>query len=197
MKFSKVIEQKIVENLGEIQIKVGNNKIEVGNDSKLISKILENYVIQILEKYCKEKKLKYIKNDIQNKYPDFILFEKGNKCPIAIDIKTSYLMSENMIHGFTLGTYKGYFKNRNDNKNILLPYNSFKSHYCICLIYKRKNPGVKILHTIVRPKWKLASKSAGSGNTCNIGSIRNLNTLLANNSIFRSRKEFDDYWFTK
>lgn len=197
MKFSKVIEEKVVENLGEIQIKVGDNKIEVGNDSKLISKILENYVIQILEKYCKEKKLKYIKNDIQNKYPDFIIFEKGNKCPTAIDIKTSYLMSENKIHGFTLGTYKGYFKNRNDNKNILFPYNSFKSHYCICLIYKRQSKGIKILHTIVRPKWKLASKSTGSGNTCNIGSIRNLNALLMNNSAFRSRKEFDDYWMTK
>lgn len=197
MKFSEVIKERIQTQIGEIEIKVGENKIEVGNDSKLISKILENFITQILVNYCEEKKLKYIKNDIQNKYPDFIVYEKGCRLPIAVDIKTSYLMSSSKIHGFTLGTYRGYFRNRKDTKNTVLPYALFRSHYCICLIYNRTETGIEIAHTIVKPKWKLASRSSGSGNTCNIGSIRNLTTLLSKNSIFRSRKEFDDFWMNK
>lgn len=199
MKFSEIIKERINEQIGEIQIKVGENDIQVGNDSKLISKILENFITQILVNYCREKKLKFIKNDIQNKYPDFIVYEKGSRQPTAIDIKTSYLMNKNKIHGFTLGTYRGYFRNRKDTKNTVLPYNKFRSHYCICLIYNRSQDGngVEIIHTIVKPKWKLASRSTGSGNTCNIGSIRNLAVLLSKNSIFRSRKEFDEFWMTK
>jgi hypothetical protein len=192
LKFLKEINQKIEEQCcNQIQIKLGKQTVEVGNDSKLISKILENFVIGILEKSCKEHGFKFKKNKFQNKYPDFIIY--NNKNPIAIDIKTSYLRSTNIINGFTLGTYKGYFRNCKETKGTVLPYSQFKQHYCICLVYKRTKH-LKIVHTFTREKWELASKVPGSGNTCNIGSIKNIKNILSNQSLFNSKKEFENYW---
>ena len=49
-------------------------------------------------------------------------------------------------------------------------YNEYQKNYCICIIYERNISGITIKHIILNEKWKLASKSKGSGNTTNIGS---------------------------
>ena len=48
----------------------------------------------------------------------------------------------------------------------------------------------------VQEKWKIASDKAGSGNTANIGSIQNIDDILAGNGVFAKAGEeiFDDYW---
>lgn len=45
-------------------------------------------------------------------------------------------------------------------------------------------------------KWKIASDSRGSGNTANIGSIKNIEDLKAGNGVFSKLGEewFDEYW---
>ena len=45
-------------------------------------------------------------------------------------------------------------------------------------------------------KWKIASDRSGSGNTANIGSIRNIDDILAGKGVFSKLGEnwFDDYW---
>ena len=45
-------------------------------------------------------------------------------------------------------------------------------------------------------KWKIASDKAGSGNTANIGSIKNIEDLIAGRGVFSlaGEKFFDDYW---
>ena len=45
-------------------------------------------------------------------------------------------------------------------------------------------------------KWKIASDKSGSGNTANIGSIQNIDDILAGNGVFAKAGEelFDDYW---
>ena len=45
-------------------------------------------------------------------------------------------------------------------------------------------------------KWKIASDSRGSGNTANIGSIKNIDDLKAGNGVFHKLGEewFDEYW---
>ena len=45
-------------------------------------------------------------------------------------------------------------------------------------------------------KWRIASDKPGSGNTANIGSIQNVNDILAGNGVFAKAGEkiFDDYW---
>lgn len=46
------------------------------------------------------------------------------------------------------------------------------------------------------PKWKIASDARGSGNTANIGSIKDINDLKAGKGVFSSLGEewFDEYW---
>jgi len=45
-------------------------------------------------------------------------------------------------------------------------------------------------------KWKIASDKSGSGNTANIGSIKNIDDILNGNGVFIKAGEelFDDYW---
>lgn len=45
-------------------------------------------------------------------------------------------------------------------------------------------------------KWKIASDSRGSGNTANIGSIKNIKDLKEGNGVFSQlgEKWFDEYW---
>lgn len=46
------------------------------------------------------------------------------------------------------------------------------------------------------PKWKIASDARGSGNTANIGSIKDINDLKAGRGVFSKLGEnwFDEYW---
>jgi len=46
------------------------------------------------------------------------------------------------------------------------------------------------------PKWKIASDSQGSGNTANIGSIKDIDDLKKGNGVFSKLGEewFDEYW---
>lgn len=46
------------------------------------------------------------------------------------------------------------------------------------------------------PKWKIASDGRGSGNTANIGSIKDINDLKAGRGVFSELGEewFDEYW---
>ena len=45
-------------------------------------------------------------------------------------------------------------------------------------------------------KWKMASDKPGSGNTANIGSIKNIEDIIKGDGVFAKAGEdiFDDYW---
>ncbi|MBU1652343.1 hypothetical protein KKA00_08990 [bacterium] len=45
-------------------------------------------------------------------------------------------------------------------------------------------------------KYKIAGKKPGSGNTTNIGSIgsNKIKTFQEGNGVFKTMKEFEDYW---
>jgi hypothetical protein len=55
---------------------------------------------------------------------------------------------------------------------------------------------IKDFDFFVAPKWKIASDSRGSGNTANIGSIKDISDLRAGNGVFSKlgEKWFDEYW---
>lgn len=48
----------------------------------------------------------------------------------------------------------------------------------------------------VAEKWRIASDKGGSGNTANIGSIKNIEDIVAGRGVFSGLGEswFDDYW---
>lgn len=55
---------------------------------------------------------------------------------------------------------------------------------------------IKDFDFFAAPKWKIASDSQGSGNTANIGSIKDIEDLKAGNGVFSNLGEnwFDEYW---
>lgn len=171
-------------------------KYKLGYDSKIISKIYEVIIIENLKKLLDDKGFEYIENEIQNKYPDFIIISKIHKDKYyAVDIKSTYLKKKTEINGFTLGTYKGYFKDRKSLKSIVKPYKNFIKHFCICIIYSRTDKKkIPVDYIIIREKWEIARNSSGSGNTCNIGSIKLLSDLLNNKPYFTSEDEFNSFW---
>jgi len=167
----------------------------LGNDSKIVSKIYEIIIIDKLKGLLEAQDYKYIENDIQNKYPDFIIISKIQEEKFyAVDIKSSYMKTKTEINGFTLGTYKGYFKNRDSMVSIVKPYNHFIKHFCICVIYSRIGETIPVNHIIVKEKWEIARNGTGSGNTCNIGSVKLLTDLLDNKPYFKSENEFNTFW---
>jgi hypothetical protein len=181
------------------EFSINNNGInyKLGNDSKIISKIYEIIIIDKLKGLLDTKGYKYIENEIQNKYPDFIIISKTQEEKFyAVDIKSSYLKTETEINGFTLGTYKGYFTNRDSLCSIVKPYNNFIKHFCICVIYSRTGIKIPVKHIIVKEKWKIARNGTGSGNTCNIGSVKLLSDLLGNKTYFNNEDEFNTFWLS-
>ncbi|MCD4746508.1 MAG: EcoRV family type II restriction endonuclease [Bacteroidales bacterium] len=55
---------------------------------------------------------------------------------------------------------------------------------------------IKDFDFFAAPKWKIASDSQGSGNTANIGSIKDIDDLKVGNGVFSQLGEewFDEYW---
>lgn len=178
----------------ELDVRMGGKRLRMGHDSKVVSKVIESYIVEQLVEYCTQRGLRFRLNDVQNKYPDFIVITDSG--PVAVDIKTSYLRENGCVNGFTLGTYLGYFRNRDSTKNTVLPYSEFTSHLCICVVYER-GESICVKHCFIRPKWSIASRSTGSGNTTNIGSIKSLAMLLEGKTVFLSEHEFDQFWTTK
>lgn len=168
---------------------------ELGNDSKIISKIYEIILVKKLKCLLDASEFCYVENNVQNKYPDFIIVSKLQKEKFyAVDMKSTYLKTRKMINGFTLGTYKGYFKNRDSLKTIVKPYNNFLKHFCVGVIYDRVLDKTPVKHVLVREKWQIASSTTGSGNTCNIGSIKLLDDLINSKSYFENEEAFNKYW---
>jgi len=113
----------------------------------------------------------------------------------------------------TLGAFTGYFRERNSLKNITYPYDNYKAHVVLGVIYdtvpdidERKTytleqlveivSVIKNIQFFVQEKWKIAIDRPGSGNTKNIGSVSKIDDLVNGNGTFASLGEdiFNDYW---
>ena len=190
--FEKFIVENV--NIDKVALLVGDTTLQVGNDSKICSMIIQLQVINVLKRYCEAHAIKYLENTSQTSYPDFIIYDSAG-APIAIDVKTCIIKSPTRIAGFTLGTYKGYFRDRKSASCTVLPYEQYLKHYCISVMYARNEVnGFSTKGVVVNEKWRIASKRAGSGNTTNIGSTRNIQDILNNISIFETEDAFNEYW---
>lgn len=184
------------------------------NDTKVISKVLESQVFPILQNFADENDYELILPKHQNHYPDATLRSKSNpKILFAVDLKTTYRdpkKPEN-CNGFTLGSHGTYFHKRDESKNITFPYNDYTAHFALGIIYEREDIEIDetrtyTLSTVPIPisnfdvflveKWKIASDKRGSGNTANIGSIKNIEAIKKGEGTFAKLGEsvFDAYW---
>jgi len=199
-------------------IDVFKNIYTISSDTKVISKILELHLFPNFLDFAR--KTGYILElaKHQNYYPDLTFINiDNNNIKFAVDLKTTYVNERrpDFCNGFTLGSHGEYFINRECSKNIQYPYNQYSGHFCLGIIYSRAlltNEFETHLYSIDKlneipsvirnftffaaEKWKIASDKGGSGNTANIGSIKNIEDILSGNGVFAKAGEeiFDDYW---
>jgi hypothetical protein len=193
-------------------IDVDENVYTITNDTKVVSKIIEILLIPKLDRFAKAHGLELELPSKQNFYPD-LTFKDDKGHLFAVDLKSSYY-DDNNVNGLTLGSYWGYFRERDTIKSMDHTYNSYSSHIVLGMLYKQSSEDVNerevfsvnelaIIHSViedfiffVQPKWKVANDIPGSGNTRNIGGITNIQKLLNGQGPFANLGEevFDDYW---
>ena len=206
-------------------IDVFKNIFSITNDAKIVSKVLEIHIFPKFIEFANKHNYKMEFATHQNWYPDITFISKENESiKFAVDLKSSYIskFKENEpieCNGFTLGLHGEYFINRKSSKNIQYPYNEYLGHFILGILYNR-NKSIKIDETkkynidelekipsvinnfivFAQEKWRVASDKGGSGNTANIGSIKNIKKLINGEGIFweyfkeNGEKWFDDYW---
>lgn len=193
-------------------IDVDKNVYTITNDTKVVSKIIEILLIPKLLLFAERNGLELELPSKQNFYPD-LTFKDNEGHLFAVDFKSSYYDGD-FVNGLTLGSYWGYFRERDVVKSMDYTYNSYSSHTVLGMLYKqsvinadeRKVYSIDeldIIHSVieqfiffVQPKWKIANDIPGSGNTRNIGGITNIVKLQNGEGPFASLGEevFDDYW---
>ena len=91
-------------------IDINKNVYTITNDTKVVSKIIEILLIPKLEMFAERNGLRLELPTKQNYYPDLTFIDKeGNY--FAVDFKSSYYDGDK-INGLTLGSYWGYFRQR-------------------------------------------------------------------------------------
>ncbi|MEI8362834.1 MAG: EcoRV family type II restriction endonuclease [Betaproteobacteria bacterium] len=199
-------------------IDIFQNIYTISSDTKIVSKILEIHLFPKFLHFAKTHGYKVVLTKHQNYYPDISFVKASDESvKFAVDFKTTYRnpSKPHLCNGFTLGSHGEYFENRSSSKNIQFPYGSYLGHFCLGIIYDRtdgasidetKSHCIDQLHSIasvarnfqffVTEKWKIASDKGGSGNTANIGSINNIEDVIAGRGMFSKLGEnwFDEYW---
>ena len=191
-----------------------NNIHTLGTDSKIIGRIFEMYSQPVLEQIAAENGYILKTPTSQTVYPDFIMMK--SECSnekIAIDIKSTYVDSDQSSIKFTLGSFGSYM--RNNTKNIEYKYTDYIKHYVIGFVYKRNDAAQESrvykyddrenivfpyfdVKYFIQEKYKIAGDKPGSGNTENIGSFatKNLLDLKDGKGPFNKLGQdiFDIYW---
>ncbi|MDR2644961.1 MAG: EcoRV family type II restriction endonuclease [Endomicrobium sp.] len=216
--FKLKLEKSLLDNLAVLQdknkdwvvkgfIDIYKNVYTISIDTKVVSKIIELMLFPIIAKFAKDNKLKILLAEHQNHYPDITFIDENDGAAFAVDVKSTYRVNENKVNGFTLGAFTGYFRNRAGTKNITLPYDKYKSHFVLGVIYshqvdkidEREIYALNYLNeiiSVIQEKYKIANSRPGSGNTKNIGSITDITKLKNGEGPFTKLgiDIFDDYW---
>ena len=183
----------------------------IDSDTKVISTVFERMAAPALRSIAR--KFGYrVELANQTTYPDFTMTNDTTNHRIALDIKTTY--ARNRMK-FTLGGYASFL--RNNTKNILHPYDTYKDHWVLGFVYRQLNHFTeydleslpkagdiscpyKVEAVFIRDKHELCGLQAGSGNTKNIGSFVGLNPKDFEHGIgpfgaFAKAKEACDFYW--
>ena len=114
-------------------IDVYKNVYTITNDTKVVSKIIEILLIPQLNNFARKHDLELELPSKQNFYPD-LTFKDTEGHLFAVDFKSSYYDGEH-VNGLTLGSYWGYFRNRDVVKNMDHAYNEYSAHIVLGMLY--------------------------------------------------------------
>lgn len=194
-------------------VDIYRNIYTISLDTKVVSKIIELMLFPVISQFAAEYSCRMVLSEHQNHYPD-ISFIRPDETKIALDLKSTYRTGTERVNGFTLGAFTGYFRQRKSTKNITFPYEQYDAHFVLGIIYSRNEEAidksrvysldelqdivsvVKDFDFLLQEKWRIAGEQPGSGNTKNIGSVRDIQALIKGNGPFAaySKEVFDDYW---
>lgn len=183
-------------------------------DTKVVSKVIEILLYPELVKFAEQNGMTLEPAKTQISYPDYTFIEKRSNKKFAVDIKTTFRNGKGLIKGMTLGTYQGYFRERDKKLTINYPYNEYSGHFVLGAIYSQSTDCdkygkvfsldelekiksvIKDFDFFAQYKYKIASGKPGSGNTKNIGSVRDLEAIKNGTGPFAKLgiSVFDDYW---
>ncbi|MBN1806452.1 MAG: hypothetical protein JW837_14480 [Sedimentisphaerales bacterium] len=194
-------------------IDIAKNIYTISADTKVISKIMELLLFPKLCHFAEVYNYKMVLCKEQNFYPDISFIDNKNR-KFALDIKSTYRKTQKTVNGMTLGAFTGYFRDRKSTKNITFSYDEYTGHFVLGIIYSRKDNTsdekniyhlndlkniTSVIHDFtffVQEKYKIALDRPGSGNTKNMGSVINVDSLIQGEGPFTELGEtiFDDYW---
>jgi hypothetical protein len=183
----------------------------IGTDTKVLSTAFELVVRPLVHAIAAQQGVAVAEPTAQTVYPDFTLLDgEADPAKIAVDVKTTYRRPH---ISFTLGSYTSFL--RNNTKNIHFPHDSYARHLVVGFVYDRFVPE-EVVHVhdvadvagipspvanvewFVQDKYRIAGARPGSGNTTNIGSIKDADiaAFTDGEGPFAARGEavFVEYW---
>ncbi len=127
-------------------IDIYRNVYTISSDTKILSKILEIHLFPIIFKFAEKIGYRIVLAEEQNYYPDLTFVKKDDESiKYAVDLKTTYRTGKKKDQvGFTLGSHGTYFTDRQCTKNIQFPYEQYKGHFCLGIIYSITEDGNNI-----------------------------------------------------
>lgn len=181
-------------------IHIDNSISPLPAESRVVTEIFQSIIIKKMQKWASAKSVTLTDNAVFGRgYPDMTLIVNSDK--MAIDVKSARVQKGDKISRMTLGTYDGYFLHPNEKKlhKNTLCYNDYSEHWIIAVLYEwypqeSTECMVKIRQICVGKKWQFASRTAGSGDTANMGGINSLSRLENLDSEFTDNEEFEKYW---
>lgn len=115
------------------------NIYSISTDTKVVSKIIELMIFPKFLSFAKKNNFVIKLSPHQNYYPDITFIDKETGDKYAVDLKSTYRVSDDEVNGLTLGAFTGYFRNRSSKKNVLYPYEDYKKHYVFGILYSRSD----------------------------------------------------------
>jgi hypothetical protein len=195
-------------------IDVQKNVYTISIDTKVVSKVLEILLHPELSKFADKNNMELEPAKDQISYPDYTFIDKKTGQKFAVDIKTTVRSGKGKIKRMTLGTFQGYFRERDKKLTINYPYKEYCGHFVLGALYSQsayadksgqvfKIDDLKKIKSVIKDfeffaqyKYKIASGTPGSGNTKNIGAITDVNAIKNGTGPFSKLgiSVFDDYW---
>lgn len=118
-------------------IDVYQNIYTISIDTKVVSKIVELMIFPVILDFAKQNGYRCLLASHQNHYPDVTFVPESTGETIALDLKSTYRITDAKVNGMTLGAFTGYFRKRDSRKNITLPYQDYDRHFILGVIYSR------------------------------------------------------------
>src|SRR5579871_4756250 len=100
-------------------------------DTKVVSKVLELLLYPSFVRFADNHDLELKTAKYQNHYPDLTFISRTDGTKFAVDIKSTYRVSDTDVNGMTLGAFTGYFHDRNSTKNTTFPYSQYAGHFVL------------------------------------------------------------------